>query len=100
MPTYTDEFRQRACLALTVAGYPQQYGALISISRLLNVPVHTLKRWFHQSVATTMPQMTQPMLLQELHSIFAALDRKRDSASYADLSRALSQLVDTLHHIE
>lgn len=101
MPTYTANFRQRACLALKAAGYPDQYGALIRTAQLLNVSRHTLKRWYHQAPPPNPVQIAlPPMLIHEVQQLFVALDHKRDTATYAQLSRALTQLVDALHQVD
>jgi hypothetical protein len=102
MPPYSPEFRQRARIALTAAGYPSQRGALLHISRMLGIPRHTLKRWYHQPEPPTLttPSILQPMLSHEVQQVFASLDRKRESANYAELSRALTQLVDALHAVD
>ena len=42
---YTDEFRASAVLMLEAAGYPNQKGALMAVSKNLNVPHPTLSRW-------------------------------------------------------
>ena len=100
--SYTADFRSRARLALKVAGYPTRRGALIDISHMLNVPRHTLKRWFRQSEPPALHPNTvlQPMLQYEVQRLFAMLDSKRDAANYVQLSRALSQLIDTLQQLE
>jgi hypothetical protein len=102
MPTYTTEFRQRARLALQAAGYPTRRGALNDISLLLTVPRHTLKRWFRQTEPPSLNvnNVIQPMLQYEVQRVFAMLDHKREDANYAQLSRALSQLVETLGQLD
>ena len=102
MPTYTADFRDRARLALKAAGYPARRGALIDISHMLKVPRHTLKRWFTQTEAPALQAKTvlQPMLQYEVQQLFALLDSKRERANYAQLSRALSQLIEVLHQLE
>ena len=100
--TYPAEFRHRACLALHAAGYPDRHNSLRDTAALLGVPRHTLRRWFH---ATPLPppspdQILQPVLQHELTEIFASMERKRDDANYAQLTRALAQLVDLIHRTD
>ena len=102
MPAYTANFRDRARLALKAAGYPGRRGALIDISLMLNVPRHTLKRWFRRTEPPAFQPTTvlQPMVQYEVQQLFAMLDHKRGEANYAQLSRALAQLIDALHQLE
>ncbi|MBX3086688.1 MAG: hypothetical protein KF716_33955 [Anaerolineae bacterium] len=103
MPHYNEHFRHRARIALQAAGYPTHYGALKHVSILLGVPRHTLKRWFHQPAPTAdtiLSTSLPPMLMVEVQKLFSELDRKREEASYAQLSRALTQLVDALEQVD
>ena len=43
---YDDEFRAGAILQLEAAGYPNQKGALLRVSRSVDVPTRTLRRWW------------------------------------------------------
>jgi transposase-like protein len=43
---YTDEFRASCVLMLEAAGYPDRKGALAHVSKEVNVPSMTLRRWF------------------------------------------------------
>ena len=104
---YTDDFRASAVLMLEAAGYDgnggSKKGALSEVSRHLNVPATTLRRWFMGMQNPAPDQLVNEKRLDlvdairnELGAIFNEMQHAREGASYRDLSTAVGILTDKL----
>lgn len=99
--SYTDEYRASAVALLEGAGYPDKEGALSQMARHLRVPARTLSRWFNGEQNPPPDQLVNEKkadlvetINAELTSIFAAMGKARDEASYKDLTTAAGILID------
>ena len=93
---YTDEFRATAVVALRMAGWPEQVGALSRVAADLGLHWITLGRWAKGEsnpppnilVQTKQVELAD-LFEQEMRSIFQAMETKRGEASYRDLGVVL-----------
>lgn len=104
---YTDDFRASACLFLESEGYPGTKGALIAVSRKLNVPQTTLHGWYmakHNPPPTQVRTIKKAEIIeiirQEIYAALEAAPIQRDIASYRDLITSAAILVDKLQLLE
>lgn len=100
---YTDEFRANAVLMLEAAGYPGTLGALARVSRHLEVPHQTLRRWFHKMQNPAPSDLVHEKrfdllaaIKREIASAFSEMDAAREEAGYKDLTTAAAILIDKL----
>lgn len=100
--SYTDEFKTEAVQALIDAGYPQTWGSLARTCERFHLAPSTLITW---AALAGWKQARDPsaetellisMIVSELVSIFAAMESKRGTASYSQLSIGMGILFDKL----
>lgn len=104
---YTDDFRAGAVLMLQAAGYPDTEGALSLVSRKLNVPRTTLRRWFHEQQNPPPSDLVHEKKLdlvaairEEIAAVLGEMPEARADADYRTLATALGILVDKLQLLE
>ncbi len=98
---YTDEERATYVEMLIASGWPERKGALAEICTRSGVPKSTLRGW---AKATRNPPPAnsrtekrfdlQAAIRAELEAVFAAMNTKRDDASYKDLTVAAGILTE------
>lgn len=100
---YTDEFRAEVVVALRVAGYPEQVGALTRIAKQYNLHARTISRWYNAESnpppdknVTEKKQSLQAIIEDEIYAIFGILPSKRDEADYRQLTTAAAILIDKM----
>ncbi len=99
---YSDDFKRAAVDALHQAGYPQTWGSLAKVSAEFKVSPTSLITWAAlagQKIERDPGAVTEllvSMIVTELVSIFAAMEAKRDRASYSQLSIGMGILFDKL----
>jgi len=99
---YSDDFKRAAVDALTQAGYPQTWGSLAKVSAQFKVSPTSLITWAalagHKAERDpqAVTELLVSMIVTELVSIFAAMEAKRDRASYSQLSIGMGILFDKL----
>lgn len=99
---YSDEFKSQAVAALTAAGYPHTFGSLAEVSRQFKVSPTSLITWAalagHKAERdpNAVTELLISIIVNELVSTFAELDRKRDKASFTSLSIYTGILFDKL----
>lgn len=99
---YPDEFKQACVQALNDAGYPQTYGSLAKVSAEMKVSPSSLITWAALAGykidrdPTAESTLLITLIVGELVSTFDALARKRDNASYSQLSIGMGILFDKL----
>ena len=102
LTAYSDEFKAKAVQALLVAGYPHTFGSLAEVSRQFSVSPTSLITWAalagHKAERNQSAEidMLVSLIVTELVSTFAELARKRDRASYSQLSIGMGILFDKL----
>ena len=100
--SYTDEFKAEAVQALVEAGYPQTWGSLAKTCEQFKLAPSTLITWAalagwkQARDPTAETELLVSMIVSELVSIFAAMESKRASASYSQLSIGMGILFDKL----
>ena len=99
---YDDSFKAACVQALNDAGYPQTYGSLAKVSQEMKVSPTSLITWHAQAGhrIDRDPQAETTLLITlivaELVSTFGVLARKRETASYSQLSIGMGILFDKL----
>lgn len=99
---YPEEFKQACVQALNDAGYPQTYGSLAKVSKEMQVSASSLITWAALAgyKIDRDPQAESTLLITlivgELVSTFETLARKRETASYSQLSIGMGILFDKL----
>ena len=99
---YTDEFKAAAVDALIEAGYPQTWGSLaktcadFKVSPSSLITWAALAGWKQARDPSAETELLISMIVTELVSIFAEMERKRERASYSQLSIGMGILFDKL----
>lgn len=99
---YSDEFKAAAVAALEEAGYPQTWGSLSRVAERFRVSPTSLITWAAlagrkiERDPEAVQELLVSMIVTELVSIFAAMEEKRNRASYSQLSIGLGILFDKL----
>jgi hypothetical protein len=100
---YSDEFRASAVVMLEANGYPDKKGVMHHISKQLQVPRRTLRRWYHRSfeppadnLVTQKKETLKELLEFELRGIFNELPDARQDADYRELATAAGIFIDKL----
>lgn len=95
-PSYDDQFRATAVVALRAAGWPNQVGALARVAADLKIHERTLDRWAKgesnpppDNIVRTKQVELSDLFEQEMRWIFQAMEKKRGEASYRDLGIVL-----------
>ena len=103
MSKYDDKFRASAVIMLEAAGYPGKDGALTQVSKSLNVPRTTLRRWFKKESNPPPSEIVHKNKIDfieairtEIAGILTDMPIARDEASYKDMTTALGILIDKL----
>lgn len=99
---YSDEFKSQAVAALTAAGYPHTFGSLAEVARQFKVSPTSLITWAALAGSrierdpSAVTELLISIVVNELVSTFAELERKRDKASFSSLSIYMGILFDKL----
>jgi transposase-like protein len=100
---YTDEYRAEVVVALRVAGYPDQAGALTRVAKQYNLHARTISRWYNtesnpppDKTVTEKKKSLQSIIEYELYAIFHILPSKRSEADYRQLTTAAAILIDKM----
>lgn len=98
---YTDKFKAGAIALLQSEGYPDDASAVMRVSRHLDVPGRTLRRWHNGSNGQPPDDVVQDtkkelgeLFEKEIREVLNDLPHAREDASYRDLVTGIAILVD------
>lgn len=98
---YTDEERAQVVAMLKMEGYPDTLGALTKVAKYAKVHPDVLRRWWKgtqnpppDTLVVQKKKELREAIKDELSEIFAAMNSKREDASYRDLGTVAGILFD------